>query len=243
MANEVLELIGKVVIVGGGASAIAYQAFKVFAAKWIDSRFKRNFQELVHNQNKEIERLKNDLTKSFDRATKLHQREFDLLPDIWDKVNEAYWSTAALVSPLQTYPDVDRMQPKQFEEFLEKCDLLDWQKSELRGASNKTKYYGDAIYWHRLFQAQSAHRAADIALSRNGIFVTDDIKNKLNEILSTVRGAQIEDSINHENPPTRFSERLKTDIEKIRKECLESLEEAERLIKHRLWDYNESAAS
>lgn len=39
--------------------------------------------------------MRNELTKSFDRASKLHQREFEVLPMVWDEVhvrNYAFWS-------------------------------------------------------------------------------------------------------------------------------------------------------
>jgi hypothetical protein len=235
MANEVFEYIGKALVVSGSASVVAYQAFKHFAAKWLDARFQKNFQQLVHDQNKEIERLKNDLTKSFDRATKLNQREFDVLPQIWDQVSEAYWATASLVSPLQTISDLNRMQPKQLAAFVAESEILDWQKDDVLASSDKTKAFNDIIYWHRLNRVQQSHRAANIALSRSGIFVQDDIKEKLQAILDLVRGALIEDEMNHEHPSGRFSERLHNDIDRIRSDGRIWMSEAEKLIKTRLW--------
>ena len=241
MANEVFEYVGKALVVGGGASLVAYQAFKHLAAKWLDSRFEKNFQQLVHDQNKEIERLRSDLTKSFDRATKLHQREFEVLPKIWDDVSEAYWATASLVSPLQTMPDLNRMQEKQLASFVAQSELADWQKDELLAARDKTQKYGELIYWHKLNRVSQSHRAADIALSRSGIFVQDSIREKLQSVLDLVRGALIEDQMNHEHPRTRFSERLRDDTDRIRSDGKEWMEEAEAMIKARLWDHNPSA--
>lgn len=241
MANEVFEYIGKALVVGGAASAVAYQAFKYLAAKWLDARFEKNLQQLVHDQNKEIERLRSDLTKSFDRATKLHQREFEVLPKIWDEVSEAYWAAASLVSPLQTMPDLNRMQEKQLFAFVEQSELADWQKEELMAEGDKTKKYGEMIYWHKLHRVSQSHRAADIALSRNGIFVQDGIREKLQSLLDLVRGALIEDRINHEHPPSRFKERLRDDTDRVRSDGKKWMEEAEAMIKARLWDHNPSA--
>lgn len=235
MTNEVFEYIGKALVIGGGSSAVAYQAFKHFAAKWLDARFQKNFQQLVHDQNKEIERLKNELTKSFDRATKLHQREFDVLPQIWDQVSEAYWATASLVSPLQTISDLNRMQPKQLAAFVAESELLDWQKDDVLASVDKTKTFNEILYWHKLNRVSQSHRAADIALSRSGIFVQDAIKEKLQAILNLVRGALIEDEMNHEHPPSRFNERLHSDIDRIRSDGGTWMSEAENMIKARLW--------
>jgi len=241
MANEVFEYLGKALVVGGGASLVAYQAFKHLAAKWLDARFEKNLQQLVHDQNKEIERLRSDLTKSFDRATKLHQREFEVLPKIWDDVSEAYWATASLVSPLQTMPDLNRMQEKQLTSFVAQSELADWQKEDLLAAPDKTKKYGELIYWHKLNRVNQAHRAADIALSRSGIFVHDGISEKLQSVLDLVRGALIEDQMNHEHPPSRFNERLHSDTDRIRSDGKKWMEEVEAMIKTRLWDQNPSA--
>ncbi|CAE1136319.1 hypothetical protein [Xanthomonas euroxanthea] len=82
---------------------------KKLAENWLNEKFKSRLQGLAHTQNREIERLRSELTTFFDRATKLHQREFELLPLVWDEVHEAFWSTAALASSFQTYPDLNRM--------------------------------------------------------------------------------------------------------------------------------------
>ena len=241
MANEIFEYIGKALVLGGSASLVAYQAFKHFAAKWLDARFEKNLQQLVHDQNKEIERLRSDLTKSFDRATKLHQREFEVLPKIWDEVCEAYWATASLVSPLQTMPDLNRVQEKHLSSFIAQSELADWQKEELMLENDKTKTYGEMIYWHKLHRVNQAHRTADIALNRNGVFVKDAIKDKLKSILDLSRGALIEDQMNHEHPPTRFNQRLHDDADRIRTDGKLWMEEAEAMIKARLWDNSPSA--
>ncbi len=146
MANEVLELVGKITLIGGGSSVIAYYAFKYLAAKWLDLRFQKNFQQLVHDQNKEIERLRSDLTKSFDRATKLYQREFETLPLVWEKVSEAYWTTASLVSPLQMVHDLNKMQPKQLIAFIAACELSEWQREEVLAHNDKSKKFNELIY-------------------------------------------------------------------------------------------------
>lgn len=237
MLDEVFELLGKIVLIGGGLSVVVYQAFKYLAAKWLDERFKKNFQQLIHDQNKEIERLKNDLTKSFDRATKLHQREFDVLPQIWDKVSEAYWSTASLVSPMQIHSDLNNMVPKQLSAFIAKCELADWQKDEVLASTDRTKKFNELIYWHKLSRSFNSCREADIALSRLGIFVQDPIKEKLQSILDLTHGALVEDQINHEHPPINLRDRVKSDIDRVRTDGKAWMEEAEKLIKARIWEH------
>lgn len=237
MLDQLFEVLGKLVLIGGGGAVIVYQVFKFLAAKWLEEKFKKNFQQLVHDQNKEIERLKSDLTKSFDRAAKLHQREFEALPQVWDKVSDAYWAAASLVSPLQMHPDLNRMRPKQLESFVAQSELAEWQKDELLTVSDKTKKYQEQIYWHKLSHCFNLHRDGNTSLSRTGIFVQDPIKEKLQAILDLTHGALVEDQMNHEHPPTRLSERLKTNIDRMRTDGKSWMEEAEALIKARIWEH------
>lgn len=237
MLDQLFEILGKLLLIGGGGAVIVYQAFKFLAAKWLEEKFKKNFQQLVHDQNKEIERLKSDLTKSFDRAAKLHQREFETLPQVWDKVSEAYWAAASLVSPMQMHSDLNRMLPKQLESFIAQSELAEWQKDELLAATDKTKKYQEQIYWHKLSRCFNLHRDGNISLSRTGIFVQDPIKEKLQAILDLAHSALVEDQINHEHPPTRFSERLKTNIDRMQTDGKTWMEEAEALIKARIWEH------
>lgn len=236
MLGELFEVIGKLVLVGGGGTIIVYQIFKFLAAKWLEEKFKKNFQQLVHDQNKEIERLKTDLTKSFDRAAKLHQREFEALPQIWEKTSEAYWAVASLVSPAQMYSDLNKMGPKQLASYVAKSELTDWQKDEVLVSSDKTKRFQELIYWHRLSHCYNEVRVANVMLSRIGIFVQDPIKGKLSEILKLAYDALVDDEMNHSTPPLRASERLKDDIDRMRTDGKRWMDEAERLIKRRLWE-------
>jgi len=84
------------VAAGGGLTLIAYQIFKRFAVKWLDSKFEERLQALKHKHGKEIERLRFEIAKLLDRATKLHQREFEVLPEAWSKLNDAFWNTQSV---------------------------------------------------------------------------------------------------------------------------------------------------
>lgn len=230
--NDIFQTIGLVVVAGGGLSLIIYQIFKHLAAKWLDSRFDTNLQKLVHEQNKEIEQLKSNLTRAFDRVSKLHQREFEVLPEVWAKTNDAYWATRSLVASIQTYPDLNRMQPAQLEEFIVKCELAEWQKDELRASTNMTEYYRDNIYWHRLQGAQNALRAANVTLSKSGIFIRPEIKTNLDDLLDLAWRAISEDEINHQHNP---QPRLREDIAKLNSQGDKIRAELEQQIRERLY--------
>ena len=135
--EQVLKFVGAVVLAGGGVSLIAYQAFKHLAARWLDSKFDERLQALRHAHGKELEQLRFKIAALLDRTTKLHQKEFELLPEAWSKLNDAFWEVRAFVSPMQAYADIDRMTPPQQEEFIEGSRLTSWQKDELRKSDQK----------------------------------------------------------------------------------------------------------
>ena len=81
LLDSVLKVIGFIVIAGGGLSLIVFHVFKYLGEKWLDSKFEERLQALKHEHGKELERLRFKISTALDRATKLHQREFDVLPD------------------------------------------------------------------------------------------------------------------------------------------------------------------
>jgi hypothetical protein len=60
--------------------------------------------------------------------------------------------------------------------------LENWQKKELRAASDKNKYYQDAIFLHRLAEAKTAARQSSQYQLHNGIFMPSGMKEKFDRI-------------------------------------------------------------
>jgi hypothetical protein len=93
------EMVGWILANAAATSAVAFGMFKLFAEKWLNSKFQRQLEEFKHAQQKEIEQLRFRINAMMDRATKLHQRAFDVLPEAWSRLNDACGKTLALVRP------------------------------------------------------------------------------------------------------------------------------------------------
>lgn len=230
--DPILKFVGSIVLAGGGLTLIVYQAFKHLAAKWLDARFEERLQELRHEQQKEIEQLRYKVSALLDRAVKLHQREFDVLPEAWSKLNDAYWYVRSFVSPLQSFPDVDRMGAAQQEEFIANCQLQEWEKEELRQEREKTKYYQKAIFWHKLHQANEKSRDAYTYLIKNGIFISEDLRQKFSTIHDLFWNALTEHQMNEEH---YVRPRSREKIGKLSSDGDELVKTLERDIHERLW--------
>jgi hypothetical protein len=113
-------------ILGGGAFVIG--VFKIFGEKWFDARFAERREALRYEQQKEFETLIIQFARLIDRATKLNQREFDVIPEAWGRLYEAVARARSLLVSLQTYPDIDNITSEQRNEFIGACKLDEWEK-------------------------------------------------------------------------------------------------------------------
>jgi hypothetical protein len=138
--NGILDFITTVVVAGGGGGAVAVWLCKLFGEKWLNTKFEERLASLKHEHQKEIERLRLRINTLMDRTTKLHQREFDVLPEAWSRLNDAFAQTNVVVSPIQRYPDLNRMAEEHINEFLKKTPLQEWEKAELMGQKDKTNW-------------------------------------------------------------------------------------------------------
>jgi cell division protein FtsB len=60
-----------------------FGALKWFGENWINSKFSERLEAFKYAQQRELEQLKFQINASMDRAVKLHQREFETLPEAW----------------------------------------------------------------------------------------------------------------------------------------------------------------
>jgi hypothetical protein len=139
------------------AAAAAYATFQFLGKKWLDAHFAVRLEKFKHDQNQEIERLRYRINALMDRTTKLHQHEFEVLPEVWHKLGIAFTAASNFTSRTTSYPDLDRMSEPQYTEFLASSELLSWQKEELLKAGNRNNLYQKMIFWHRLHDVKSAH--------------------------------------------------------------------------------------
>lgn len=230
--RPLLEVIGAVVLAGGGLTLIVYKAFEHLAAKWLNSQFDARLQELKHQHDEELEQLRFKIAALLDRTTKLHQREFEMMPEAWAKLNDAFWQTRSTVSSFQEYPDIDRMTPTHQTEFIDGCKLQNWEKDELKRTNLKTEYYQKHIRLYYLGEAVNKSRDAHVFLLKNGIFFSEGIRKAFQEIDDLVWEAVIEHKFNVQNQTTPM-QRQKIDLLEQKGDQL--LLDIEAKVRERIW--------
>jgi hypothetical protein len=215
----------------GGIGVISYWLFKLFSEKWLNAKFEERLASYKHEQQKELEQLRFKINALMDRTTKLHQREFEVLPEAWSKLVDANAHVYSAVAALQQYPDVDRMSDQQLDELLKKSTFTDWQKDELRRATNKSDYYIRAITFKRLFEAQNVFFEFQTYLFKNGIFIREELKVKFYTLKDIIHKALIEHEISQREKISMW-----TDIKKLTSEGQQLLKSLEQDVQKRLWD-------
>jgi hypothetical protein len=228
-----------VTLLGGGAAIVlaavgaAYWCFKLFSEKWLTAKFNERLEDYKHKQQRELEELRFKINSLMDRTTKLHQREFDVLPEAWGKLVIAHGNLHGLVAAFQQYPDRNRMNSSELTEFIDKSGLRDWQKQELLRTTDKTEYYQKASRWIRLGEVRDLYRDYFIYQRKNGIFMRNEIKSGLKTVSDLIHKALIEYDFELQNGSGFRQWDARTKFSEEGDKVIEALEV---MVQERLWD-------
>jgi shikimate kinase len=80
LLSEVWKQALLVVVSGGGAALLTVQFCKKFGEKWLDAQFAKRLERLKHEQAQEIEGMRRNVQWEFSRISKIHEKEFEVLP-------------------------------------------------------------------------------------------------------------------------------------------------------------------
>jgi len=132
---------------------------------------------------------------------------------------------------MQSFPDVERMTEAHLNEFLDSSSLADWQKAELREATDKNGYFQRAEKFRRADIARSKYVEFHSYLCRKGVFVKPEIKRKFERYSDLLNAALIE----HEHRIRHDDLKLRENSDRLSKEGGILLKEIERDVQDRLW--------
>jgi hypothetical protein len=196
--NQIIAVSAKwaaaIVTAGGGGAVVADGLFKHLGTNWLDQHFKEKLEGLKHAHQQEIELLKHEITSLFSRVSKIHQKEFEVLPTAWLKLNELH-GTVMIVLDLtrRYYPDFERLPEAKFEEFLSTSRLTENQRNELRSLepASRRAYFRDATAGIDMDDANEKLRLFKNYLIEHSIFMTDELREKFNAAHKTLVEATV----------------------------------------------------
>jgi hypothetical protein len=214
--RNVLASIGGIVTVGGGSAAIAYCIFRWFGKAWLDQQFKKQLEHLKHDQQKEIEHLKHQINSLFSRVSKIHEKEFEVLPAAWKLLHEAHGAVFRVICALKEYPDLSSMSEPHFEAFLSTCRLEDFQKEELRKTDRAKRLgvYQNWIFWVELNDAKKTQVELNNYLAVNSIFMMEELRQQFKTINQSLQRVLIDEDVAH-RPGANYVPNNKDAMEKV----------------------------
>jgi hypothetical protein len=197
VSEGILKILGEMILYGGGGAAVAYLIFQFLGKSWIENKFAQRLEQHKHQQALEIQRLRVEIDSMLSGALKVQEREFKILPEAWEKLDEAYGLTIWLTHPAQEFPAVGRMSDAELEEFFASSELRETQKQTIRSADSRDrdKAYQNIIFWHRLGKVKKAVGELQSYIARNGIFLPKSLKEKFAQMIpllwSAVTAAEV----------------------------------------------------
>lgn len=214
------------------ASGFILWVIKTYSEKWIANKFNQNLEKFKHAQQKEIERIKFQISSMTDRAIKFHNYEFEILPKLWENLSISHGAVSTVVSSFQQYPDLTRMTTAQFEAFMEKCALEDWQKDELRQSGDKNKYYQENTFFQHLQSASKANTEFNNHLILSSLFIEDELRELCEKLRILFGTLIIEIQMERQFPQQTNYEKRVNDM----KECEELVKKIREVLRQRLWN-------
>lgn len=198
MEDKILEIIKNILAVAAGlgltgiaAASAAYWIFKLLAKSWIDAKIQSDLEAARASNLREAERLKAELGRYADRATKFHIREYEVLPEAWGLMNKAYGICSAAISVFQESADLERMSPEHLETWLEDSGLKDFQKNEIRKSQNKNDTYSNFYSWKQISDAKVAIQNFQNYVILQGVFIDEDLSDEMIESATIMHRAII----------------------------------------------------
>lgn len=187
---------------GGGGAVIAWAIFSKFSERWLENRFAKRLEAFKHEQAKELEHLRHKITSLFSRISKIHDKEFEVLPAAWLKLHQAYGRIYQLCSAYKEFPELSRMNELHFEAFVAACGLHEVKQKELLQleACDRDAYYRLWKFWADITEAKSTQEDFNNYLVMNRIFMTESLCERFSDINKLLKSILIAEEMAKKMP-------------------------------------------
>lgn len=166
------------------AAGTAWGVFMWLGKRSLEQFFQRDLEEFKHEQNKEIEAMRQRIQATFSRISKVHEREFEILPKAWFLLHDAIGRASTLVPMLREVPELQKMSAADFSDFLRTTPLSERARSEIEIAdpSERVKKYLAALDWFQVHDAIRAQIEFHNYVIENRIFMTPELSEQFTAI-------------------------------------------------------------
>src|ERR1700729_4202931 len=88
--DQALKYFGSLVLSASAGGAVAFGLFRFLGKSWVESKFAERLEAFKHQQALEIQRLRVEIESMLSGALKLQELEFEVLPEAWKRLDDAY---------------------------------------------------------------------------------------------------------------------------------------------------------
>lgn len=204
MPQTLGDLLSTVFAIGVVPTGVAWAFFRYLGQKWIENKFAAQLENERHEHAKELQELKKKLDAQLSRINKLQEREFEVLRDAWDFLQDAEGHALSLLSIMRSNPDLSKLSPERFEEFLNGSRLSAVHRQEVLDAMDRTKHYQDLIFWYDLHDAKQAYWKYRALITKNSIFLRSEVSELFEKIAGVLWDGLISREVGEEAKDIKF---------------------------------------
>ncbi|MCJ2129238.1 hypothetical protein [Methylobacterium sp. E-045] len=226
-------------VVYGGAGVLAFiaialitYAIKSIGWRFVSNVFDKKLEQFKFQQLQEMELIKHNFTKSMDRRMKINQIEYEVLPEAWRLLSQAYSGSVRTILGSTSIFMLNHLTWAQSEKALladgfTSDELDDIKRSEDMDATYR-KYVSIKDYNVSVEPRVQYSRY----IRQNGIFISPELKSQFHVISELIENA-MHDALH--NIHTDRRDRQWEAIAKFRSEGREKMDELEAILHARLW--------
>lgn len=205
---------------------------RLLGSKWIDKYFTQRIKIFERQQQEILNRQQYEINALFSRVSRIHEKEYEVLPRAWMLLQDACNELKGLANPFQTFPDLDRFTFSELDEFLGKSNLKAFQKEEIKSLTGKTTYYRNAMYWIRAREVSDSIAEFRRFLLYNRIFLSRDLFSLFREIEVAIIDVQVD--LENPDDPEKPYNRKPADFVKAAQKINQLSEQIESAVQNRL---------
>jgi hypothetical protein len=176
---------------GGGGALLALGLLKFFGQKWLDTSITRGLESQRHSNVRELEELKFDFQRNFDRRSRIIQIELEVIPKIWSLLLDATNKTKSAQARFRMYSDLERLSEAELVEWLKAAKVPNGHQAEIIKAEPKDRnqLYSRADDIRLCFEARMAASEARNFLAINAILIPTTLHEEFLEFSKLIDDA------------------------------------------------------
>lgn len=187
MADSIFAFFGQIIVAGGGGALISLLLFRWLGTKWIENKFAERLEQLKHDQTVVVARLRVEIESMLSGALKFQEREFEVLPGVWAKLDAAFYRVnlfCRITANSQDAEDyISNYSDLELEEYLALPgnNFTEKTKREIRAAPGpeRAKIAESDHFWSGFLKCHDLLDDYNKYFLSNTIFLPADLKEKL----------------------------------------------------------------